>query len=200
MRTLLPTNFVTHYGLTAPTISFVDYTTGTYFEIEDTASKDFVIHTTGTGCGMAKFSNANSETVTIANYDKFIGALSHKFQQGKKRCDFLLTSNSWFVLGELKDRNQTDDVRVKARNQLISTLETIREVPEILTHINTKTTKRCIYFNKQAALPSSTIITATIAFSRLSSLSDEGFKMSNPTIENLGFEFWEYSGNQTVKL
>lgn len=205
MEQHLRNDFTAHYGLptyTAPNLCI--QTSATYFEIEDTETKEVLIHT-GQGLGMARFSNPNQHEVHICNYDKFLSEQDDSFQLGKKRTDILVTCDNagFIVLGELKDRlistkRKQNKVSRGAKEQLLGTLKTISEVPEISAYITAKPTKRCCYFNKQSKGP--TTLTAVPAFNRLSNLYQDGFQMSNPDIEALGFEYWEYTGNQTLRL
>lgn len=206
MVDLLMTNLVDHYGLPVPmTTNWFIQTVETYFEIEDTNAGEIVLHT-ARGAGMGKFSNSDALDVTIINYDKFITSIqSTSFKTGRQRCDILLNSNDdkYFILGEIKDRaiinrNSQKNVRKGAKEQLLASIQTIIEVPEIITYINNKITKRCCYFNKQSASPA--ILSATTAFNRLPNFYPDGFKMSKPDIEAFGFEFYEYTGEQTLIL
>jgi hypothetical protein len=143
--------------------------------------------------------------VTIINYDKFITSIQDQpFKNGRKRCDILLASanNRYLILGEIKDRNiannRSGKVRGKAKKQLLSSLQTMLAVPTILNYSTQKAVKRCCYFNKQSASPAT--LNATTAFNRLPNIYPDGFKMSNPDIENWGFDFYEYTGAQTMAL
>lgn len=200
------TNLVAHYGLPIPmTTNWFINTIEAYFEIEDTVAGEIVLHTTR-GLGMGKFSNLDALNVTVFNYDKFITSIDDEpFKHGRKRCDILLDSNDdkYFILGEIKDKALLTDgkiknVRSEAKKQLLSSLQTIFEVPEILTYINSKTTKRCCYFNKQSSSP--VTLNATTAFNRLLNFYPDGFQMSKPDIEAFGFDFYEYTGEQTMIL
>ena len=200
------TNLVSHYILPTPTIiNWFIQTEETYFEIEDTTVGEIVLYTTR-GSGMSKFSNPDTLAVTVINYDKFITSIQDEsFKSGRQRCDIILNSNDnrYFVLGEIKDRsifnkNSRRNVRKNAKEQLISTLQTILVVPEIATYLTTKVTRRCCYFNKQSASPA--ILSATTAFNRLPNFYPDGFKMTKREIEALGFEFYEYTGAQTMIL
>lgn len=203
MEALLRDDFTAHYQLAACTESNLVITTReSYFEVEDTAAKDLVLHTS-VGGGMARFSNPARLTVTVANYDKFMTSLPSHFQEGKKRCDLLLTSDSQFILGELKDRiisnrNQKRGVRSVAKGQLLVSLTTILAVSSIAVLANSKNIKKCCYFNKQSNSPA--LLSATTAFNRLSTMFQDGFKMSHPGIERHNFEYWEYLGGQTLTL
>jgi hypothetical protein len=206
MEFLLRNDFTAHYGLpTCTTPDLIIQTNELYFEIEDTASQEIQLHI-AKNQGMAKFSNPDGLGITIANYDKFLSNQDHTFQLGKKRCDILVTCDDgkgYFILGELKDRiidkaKKQNQVKKGAKEQLRQTLKTIIVVPNILAYINTKSQKRCCYFNKQSTAPAP--ISAVSAFNRLANLFTQGFKMSNPDIEAMNFEYWEYTGDQTLRM
>ena len=206
MEDLLKTNLVAHFNLPIPTTTnWFLQTAEIYFEVEDTHAGEIVLHTIR-GLGMAKFSNFDALSVTVINYDKFITSIEdHLFKNGRQRCDILLNSNDnrYFVLGEIKDRtiinkNSRKSVRKGAKEQLLASLQTILSVPEIVSYLNSKIIKRCCYFNKQSASPVS--LNAITAFNRLPNFHPDGFKMSKPDIEALGFDFYEYTGEQTMTL
>lgn len=199
MEYLLKNNYTAYYGLavcTEPNI--VIHTNETYFEIEDTASREIVIHTT-LGQGMARFSNPNRLVITITNYDKFLTSLPNHFQKGRKRCDIIVSDAvRYFILGEIKDTPNIRQHRKYAKRQLFDTLTTLMAVPEIHTLLSSRIVKRCCYFNKQTNSPG--IITATTAFNRLSTFFQDSFQMKHAEIETLDFEYWEYLGSQTLSL
>lgn len=203
MENILKIDFTAHYGLpTCTEPGLVIQTNEPYFEIEDTSTRQIAIHTIN-GRGMARFSNPSLFDATIANYDKFISSLPSFFEEGKKRCDMVLTTPSQFILGELKDRNISNSkkrkkIRKVAKIQLFESLTTLIVVPQIATLANSKVVKKCCYFNKQTCAP--TIITATTAFNRLSTIFQDGFQMNHPAIEGYNFEFWEYLGGHTLTL
>jgi len=206
MEDLLMINLVAHYSLPTPaTTNWFVQTAETYFEVEDTNAGEIVLHTTR-GFGMGKFTNLDNLDVTVINYDKFITSIQdEQFKSGRQRCDILLNSNDnrYFVLGEIKNRtiinkNSRKSVRKGAKEQLLASLQTILSVPEIVTYINPKIIKRCCYFNKQSASP--VILSVITAFNRLPNFYPDGFKMSKPGIEALGFDFYEYTGEQTMTL
>lgn len=199
MEDLLRNDFTTHYGLpVCIEPNLVIETEEPYFEIEDTVSREIAIHTI-IGQGMARFSNPATLKITISNYDKFVTSLPNPFQNGRKRCDIVVCDNEkYFILGEIKDSPNIKQHRKKAKKQLFESLTTLTAVPQILASINLRSVKRCCYFNKQTSSPA--LITATTAFNRLSTIFDDGFKMSHPGIEGQNFEFWEYLGGQTLTM
>ena len=205
MEGLLRIEFTSHYGLSVCTTTDITFVTNeSYFEIEDTDAKEIVLHTIR-GRGMANFSNPNKLQITVANYDKFVSSLPHSFHNGRKRCDILVSTDNdqYFMLGELKNRNISDkvsrqNVRKGAKEQLFQSLKTLTDVPEILNYVDKKSIKRCCYFNKKSKSPK--ILNVITAFNRLTSAFPNGFKMPQLNFEALNFEFWEYTGEQTLTM
>ncbi|GHU90348.1 hypothetical protein FACS1894155_08600 [Bacteroidia bacterium] len=203
MENLLKNEFTTHYALPVSTIADITINTNElYFEIEDNRdSENIVLHTTPHN-GEARYYNPQQLSITIINYDRFFTNLSHAFQKGKKRCDLIVYSNNneYFLLNELKEKSDRDDVRQNATKQLLESLKTIIAIKSIQDFIDRYIIKQCCIFSRQP-IGISTQIKATIsAFNRLSTLSSKGYKMSNKEIEDLGFELWEFSGSQTYLL
>lgn len=201
MENFLRNNFAAHYNQpTAIVADIYQDTNATYFEIEDNENQETVIHFTQ-GNGVAIYSNPNNYTLGVINYDKFITSLSHRFQQGKGRCDLIvytINSLNYFLLNELKNRTPTPDVVEKGKSQLLKSLTTLLDVPTVYSFIQSFITKRCCFFNKQIIAPST--ISATTAFGRVNTLNKSGFRMTNTAIEALGFEYYEYSGEQIFTL
>ena len=201
MENLLKNDFTTHYGLPVSTVTAISiHTNAPYFEIEDDENRELVLHFT-VGNGMAKYNNRLRHAITIINYDKFITALPHAFQEGKKRCDTIVYTNEnqqYFLLNELKDRIPKSKVRSGAKAQLLASLTLLMDVPTIHSFIDTFIVKRCCYFNKQSIAP--IIINATTAFNRLNTITTNGLKMSYPAVEVLGFDYYEYSASQKFHL
>jgi hypothetical protein len=191
MEDLLRNDFTAHYGLpVCIEPNLVIQTSETYFEIEDTVTREIALHTIN-GDGMARFSNPNASAITIANYDKFVTSLPNNFQRGKGRCDIIICDDGRnLILGEIKDSPNIKQHRKKAKKQLYESLTTLMAVPQFLALTSNKTIKRCCYFNKQTSSPA--LLTATTAFNRLSLIFQDGFQMSHPGIEEKNFEFWEY--------
>ncbi len=202
MEQLFLGDYINHYGLFAYSGSVDDVylrCDESYFEIKDDSSKTLTI-SKNKNFGEAKIANPNKYMVGIFNYDKFVSALDAKFQDDKKRCDMILATDNDFILAELKD-SQNKKAESRARKQLLQSLETIIDVPAIDTYITQHSTRKCCYFNRQASTSNSEIINTTItAFNRPSNISPNGLKMKNKKIEDLGFEFWQYTGNQVLTL
>lgn len=208
LNNLLELNFIAHYRLTTTGTVNVVSTTKTNFDLNDDAVLVYP-----TGKGIAKYSNPNNKEVNIVNFESFINSLPRTFQHRREKCDLILCTSdySYFILSELtntdpkyvSDFARSDGTfgigkRSKAISQLKQTLKDISDVSEIDNFIKRHSTKHCCFFNKQSLSPIG--ISAIIAFSRLSSITPNGFKMSNPEIESFGFELWEFSGSQTYLL
>jgi len=199
MDDLFVTSFPGYYGQPARDIdAFLSTTNEIYFEIEDRKEQlQFHIHV---GDGTARFDNPDAINLVIFNYEGYINGFSPRFQQGRRRCDFIMASETarYFILGEMKSRNPFHDVAQGARGQLLGSLVTIYNVPEINAYIHSKMEKKCCYFNKQPQAPPE--IDAPIAFGLVNELLKYGFEMPYPEINQYGFSYFEFYGTQTMRL
>lgn len=209
METLLKNDLPAHYGLPTSTITNISATTvATYFELKDDNTLIYTIN----GQGIAKCSNVNAKGITVINYESFFDSLSPAFIQSKEKCDLIVFDNEqqYFLFSELTDtlpmyiepyintNGQQPGKRQKAISQLLSSLTLVMQVPTISTFANTHKFRHCCFFSKRPTSPST--ITATTAFNRLGATVTGGLQMSNAAIEALGFEFWEFSGNQVYNF
>lgn len=198
---LLKAGLTAHYNLPSSTIANITIQTSEiYFEIEDDESRETKLHIVP-GAGVAKYKNDEAFEVIIVNYDKFLTSLPITFQDGKKRCDLVVYTNSnnrYFLLNELKDRKYKNRIRRDSLKQLQASLNCMMAVPAIRTFADGFEVKQCCYFNKQAAAPLTII--ATAAFNQINQIVPNGLRMSDPIIEGYGFEFYEYAGNAIFKM
>lgn len=200
METLFNTYFLAHYSLNVPAVANIHQTTNEkYFEVEDSPVGELVIQLVR-GTGVAKINNPNCALFEFVNYDKFLTALPELFNSGKKRCDmiFRCESKSIFALAELKDSMNAQNHRKHAKKQLLESLQLIEPVPEINQDFTKYTRRICCYFNKSN--PSPVILNASVAFGRLNLLFQSGIRQSASKIEALGFEFYEFDGNQVLSI
>lgn len=204
MDSLLKNDFTSFHLLPVSTLNIRQDTNLPYFELEDVNT--VLTRFSEINSGTAKYSNPNNLEVTIIDYDTFLTSLSHRFIQGKSRCDAIIyTQNkSYFLLNELKNRkivneNAFEEVLSGAISQMLKTLKLIKTVPSIDSFINYFTEKRCCYCNKQSNNPSP-IIDAPNAFNRLNNLVHDGIEMEHSEINALGFQLFQYTGSQTIKL
>lgn len=197
MINLLENNFRDYYKVSVGEIEnwFLE-TNEAYFELDDLDS-NIIFHKNKSN-GTAKFSNPNKIDFQIIEYEKFINNIVEKdFLYERKRCDIILNSKdkNYFVLGDLTDRKPKRKILSK-KKQLLSTLKTLIEVPEIFKYINAKKIKKCCIFNKQSKAPE--LLTVTTAFNRLSNKFKEGLSSEFKEIEEYGFEFYQLEGEQTL--
>lgn len=200
METLMREEFTTFYGIAQPTVTNLTQVTDSLdFEIEDDSNRETQV-LLPLEKGTAVYRNINRTRISIINYDKFVTALEHSFQNGRKRCDLLVYTNQvedYFLLNELKDASFKSG-RKKAKKQLVESLNDLMKVPLIESFINKFNVKRCCFFNKRIISPLS--ITAGTAFNRLSSVTSSGLQLSNLAIEAHGFELYEYTGGQVFEI
>ncbi len=200
MKNLLEHDFIAHHKLTTKTKVTVNVapTKDTDFDLKDDAT---IVYPSGSG--IAKYHNPNSKEVKVINYESFFKSLPQSFQNNKDNCDLIIYTSdfSHFILNELTDKGKKKGKkRTHAVAQMLQVLRDICAVPAISSFIGQYTIKRCCYFNKKAQAPSNKI-NATTTFNRLSTIAPNGFQMStNSSIAALGFELWEFSGNQTYLL
>lgn len=212
MEVLLRNNYTAHYGIPTsitPNISLV--TSELYFEIEDDIFGEIQLHLTS-GNGVAAYRNNNYE-VKIINYDKFVTGLPQVFETGKERCDLIVYTHvveKYFLLNELTDTDPKyvnpylrglklqPGKRAKAISQLLNSLIYLMDVPAIKAFIVNYEIRRCCFFNKKASAP--LLISAASAFNRINTISEDGFKMLNKDIENLGFELYEFEGGKVFNM
>jgi len=83
---------------------------------------------------------------------------------------------------------------------MLATLIELKKVQVIFQFINGFASKKCCYCNKQPS-SNSEIIKATLnAFNQLKFIAPDGLQLSHPQITALGFELFEYMGNQVMSL
>jgi hypothetical protein len=208
MENLLRLNFTSHYRLsTNPIINSANCTDAS-FDLKD---DQILIYPTG--FGDARFENSGSRIINVIHYEDFFKSLPSGFQHNKENCDLLVYSNNnYFIsLNELTETEtqyigdfyRMNGVKVigkrnKAISQLSNTLGYLIQVPEILTYFSFFRKKRCCFFSKKSNAPNG--IHATSTFSRLAEIVPNGIQSAVPYIDNNGFEFWEFYGNQTCEI
>ncbi|MDR0614507.1 MAG: hypothetical protein LBF82_00840 [Lactobacillales bacterium] len=203
MKTLLEQDFVTYYNKNkeSPVVANVSVraTQADYFELKDDESLVY-----SKGQGVAKYDNPSRCNVSVINYEDFVKSLPNRVKNavavGRDICDLIVYSNEHFLLNELTDTkpDYIPKKRIKARSQLLQTLQIILKVQSINQFANTHPVKQCCFFSQQpqTKLPD---INVTVAFNRQNAYS-HGFKTVNRDIENYGFEFWEFYATQTYLL
>lgn len=207
MEILLKEDFIAHYALGKCIVHSVS-TNNKDFDLKDDTEMVYP-----SGEGIAKYHNANQKEIKIINYESYINSLSEGFKRGREKCDLLIYASDYshFILNELTDTDpkyisdftsangeQKLGKRNKAIAQLKQSLIDLSNVASIQTFLNKHIIRKCCFFNKQINPPHG--ITAIAAFNRLSTLSNNGYQLSNSVIESYNFELWEFSGNQICEL
>lgn len=193
MEQLLDQDFCSHYGVTGSSGLFIQTLNDPYFELEDVNKVLTIFPNHGT----ARFQNPRFLDVEVIDWDRFMGQFPASFQSGKERCDAMIVSvgASCFSLHELKDRKPKSKVVQKAVSQLVSSLQLLLAVPSIHHYSNQFASRKCCYWNKQPVAP--TPLQPTISgFNRVNQLVPQGMKLSNPSINALGFDYYEFSDPQ----
>jgi hypothetical protein len=187
---LLTKDLIAHYQLPDTKITPL-HLKNSYFELDDIDGQGLTQVSTGTGS--AKFSNPKQLEITVIDYERFIDAINDPiFQKDRGRCDLFCTADDYFVLGEIKKRQQISTARKKAKKQLLASLKTLNEVPQIATFMSSKREKCCCFFYKK---PSDIApLSAVSAFNRVDTYTD-GSEGEAPHITALGFKFYEYKSD-----
>jgi hypothetical protein len=196
IKNLLEQDLISHYGLPKGTVVNVVATTDTEFDLVDDSQLVYQ-----SDMGIAKYQNQSQKNVLVANYERFFKALPQSFQQNRENCDLIVctSDNTCFFLNELTDTNKKKSRKEsKAISQMVQSLSVIMGVPAINLYIQRHTDKRCCFFNKRFQAPRH--INATLAFNRKPAHYKNGFNINCSEIEALGFEFWEYSGDQICSM
>jgi len=196
MENFLRNDFIRHFNLSPleNNFNFVIKINQKYFEIADNVDG---LRICQKGEGVACISNPNQYELEIIEHDKFIKSLSINSQAVGKRCDLIIYNDNYkkhLILGELKTGKGN---RRRARKQLLNTLKTLMKISEFQNIVNSITYKKCCYFWKIPYSPK--VINAVEAFNRIQNISKEGFKISD-NFGNYGFEFWEFSNYQVLKI
>jgi hypothetical protein len=202
MEDLLRNDFTAHYNLPVATIANIfQQTEERYFEILDDENREVQISTIPDS-GQAIYDNSHNKfLIGVINYDKFFTSLDHAFQRGRKRCDvivYTINQNAYFLLNELKESNQQ-----RKSPQLKQSLKDLLDVPMIAAFVNSFRIKRCCFFNKKIQSPPPVAppsIRAITAFNQIQTILVNGFQVSNPEIEALGFSYYKYYAEQRCIL
>lgn len=165
------------------------------------------------GSGFASFSNDAQTDISVLDYegyiDKYVGTTFHT---GRMKCDCILESETGetVILDEItSSSNGVENLQKaiignrsfpggkfeKAERQLIESLQTLNDVPEIAAHFAKQTKRVCLCSYKLYSSEEQSLIGNPVSvFSQGQSEADRqagenGVKISCPQIEAMGFEF-----------
>ncbi len=225
MKTCIDTYFAKYYNLPEDIRIKEDLTDQSLFDLLDNKDHYIVAYKEG----YASFKNTNKDTILVLGYDDYIKSMAKsKFQKNRPSCDFLIedkdanaillneiTSSSNNIEGLKKPipyRRHKDKIQYqggkleKVALQLLSTLQTLNQVPEIKDKLQSYKKKICLcsyklYLNNNVPQIQST----QIAFNRgimeiEKQTKGEGIKINNTEIEQFGFEYRRISHSDTFVL
>ena len=201
MIELLKEKFPVHYNLHNFGVSIpYERTHAKLFDLEDVDSHFIVCD----GMGKVSYLNQNQHQITVINYESFLNQCKGRIFEGRKRCDFILYSNSGdnnnicFVLNELTSAkgtvdNLTSSIKDKKTGkvvykggklekgiqQLLDTLSVLNEVPEISVFVSSFPKKVAllsyiIYSGDSVQIPDSARLAFSTRYLKVESREAEG--------------------------
>ena len=220
MVDLLQNTLVEYYKISSPVNLIFDQIDESEFDLDD--SSCFVVEK---GQGKASFINENGPLKVLC-YEDFIKQCKKpkSFAEGRKRCDFILCHDSEggsFVLNEITSA-YGDETKLalpilkgnpqypggknqKVIDQFVHTLETLLEVPDVKTKINSYNSKVCLMSFKVFSCGNELIdktLAAAYSFRKVESLETrgEGAIIEEKRINELGFEYRRISHDYSFAL
>ena len=209
IKQLIDSHFSKHYNLGRVVTIDETHTSDDRFDLMDDGGVSVVEF----GCGFASFDNDAKQDIAILNYevyiDKFAGT---QFHNGRRKCDCILESETGLtvILEEItSSRSGLENLRKaiydkmefpggkfeKAEQQLLVSLQTLCEIPEIAQHFASQLKRVCLCSYKLFTSKDMELIgNPVVAFSRGQAeaerqAGENGVKISSPQIEALGFEY-----------
>lgn len=180
-----------------------------YFELEDVDQKEAVLKKRGEG--KVVFFN-NKGLLDVLCYEAFISACKRprSFQEGRKRCDYLLyhqeSNEGVFLLNEItsakgKIENLMKSLEhyeggklEKAERQLAESLKTLMEVPSVETFINKYPKRICLVSYRVFSSQLADINEFVKPFNRFAQIEQTATKgngavLKSAEINQMGFEY-----------
>lgn len=222
LKDLFDDDFVQHYNITSSNVAAVEHCVReSVFDLEDDENDPIK----NSGDGKVTIKNT-IEGMDVLEYEHFINQCNKpkSFANGRKRCDFVLTSQlpkDFVCLLELSSAigdsakalfnlpiNHHQEGAVskaeKAEKQLLSTLETMMEVPAIKDNLQQSTKRVCLFAYRLFPRQSAEIRAANISdmharYLRIEAMEtkDDGARLNSPDIEKYGFEYRRISHEYT---
>lgn len=223
MDNLLKIALPKHYGLNRKSVKILkEITEKGYFDLSDQADTMIVSYSDG----FSSYKNRHLIAISVLNYEKYISQFDNiSFGRGRRRCDFILTNeidgkDNIFILNELTSSSSLDalskpiydkDRNVifpkgkfqKAEIQLVISLQTLMDVPEIKAYADTCAKRVCLlsYRIDNGNDPSG----SQKAFNRYKTIESkatgsEGALLHQAVIESFGFEYRRISYEHSYAL
>ncbi len=209
IKTLIDTYFAKHYGQGRVVTIDESHTKEKLFDLKS----DNGVTIIEAGKGFASFRNEATRDIAVLDYEKYIDKYTgSKFYNGRRKCDCILESEngSTIILDEITSsdsgienllkpitdrRAYTGGKFEKAEQQLLVSLQTLSDVPEIKAHFAAQSKRVCLCSYKLYTSDELELIGNPVkVFSRGQALTERqtgenGVKISSPKIEELGFEY-----------
>lgn len=213
VKTLLESDFLTHYKITSNVVVDSVITENLDFDLDDMVSpiKLLSIHE-----GKVSFHNNNGE-LCVVPYENFINQCKkpRSFKNGLKRCDYLLIhteKNGIALLVEITSGKTKKDLELpithpttgdvlygngkleKCEDQLYCSLRTLKEVPSIANELDSHSRRICLMAYQIKGRTEELKDVASKPYERYLRIearttSEDGAIVPCPKIESLGFEY-----------
>ena len=214
VKSLFTNDFVAHYGITTAVLADEYYVDKRLFELEDQAGCPIVPY----GAGKVRFVNVPGGLDVFA-YERFINSTDESFQNGLRRCDYLLTSNSSNYVVCLVELTSSENgleglaqshkdlpggkIKKIERHLLVS-LQTMLSVPAIASNFAIRQHKICIgayrVFRHRSRKQRIKFPNNRYLQIERQETQANGARVSVPAIEALGFEYYRITHGATFRL
>lgn len=209
IKQLIDTHFAGHYKLGRAVTIDENHTTDIRFDLNENSGTAIVAF----GSGSASFENDAQRDITVLDYEGYIDKYAGtQFHTGRMKCDCILESEAGatVILDEITSsvsgienlqkpitgkKEYPGGKFEKVEQQLLVSLQTLHDVPEIAHHIDTQLKRVCLcsyklYTSGTLALIGDPVAAFTRGMTEAERQSGEnGVKISCPQIEALGFEY-----------
>lgn len=220
IKGLIDSYFANHYGLGRLVLIEEAQTAEKRFDLMDDDGAKIVDY----GNGYASFDNDNENEIAVLDYEGYIDKYTGtKFYNGRGKCDCIIESEvgKTLILDEITSstsgiENLTKPINgrkkyeggkfEKVEHQLHDSLQTLIEVPEIASYVNTLSKKICLcsytlYSSDVMSLIGDPVSAFNLGQKEVErQVGENGAKISCPPIEALGFEFRRISHSFTFSI
>lgn len=220
IKALIDTYFARHYGQGRVVEIDESHTTDSRFDLKENGGAIIV----EAGNGYASFGNEPQRDIAVLDYEGYIDKYAGtKFHEKRLKCDCILESENGqtIILDEITSsgkgmENLTEPIVgkkeypggkfEKVEQQLLVSLQTLNDVPEIAAHFASQTKRVCLCSYKLYTFDELELIGNPVSvFSRGQveaerQAGEDGVIISSPPIESLGFEYRRISHNYTYAI
>lgn len=209
IKQLIDTHFAEHYKMGRVATIDENHTTDNRFDLNENSGISIVTF----GNGTASFENDNQQDIAVLDYESYIDKYAGtQFHAGRMKCDCILESEagSTVILDEITSslggienlqkpitgkKEYPGGKFEKVEQQLLVSLQTLHDVPEIAHHLASQLKRVCLCSYKLYTSDTMALIGDPVkAFTRGMTVAERqsgenGVKISCPQIEAFGFEY-----------